>query len=117
MSIMQRQTAFDAAGRCFDPRGVVYTVVDMQGFFIDAVLREDPPDAEILRFHREVPNGPLCAVIRNKKTGICSLYGIDLETQAPYLIHKGRRPWHTRDFKLRRMEMRWRNRYGDGDIC
>lgn len=98
------------------PGGVFHTAVDVKGMFVDAVDRNEPPDSEIVRYRWEDGDSPICALVRDKKTGAVSEYAVDIATGKLLPVippvappPKGNRP-RPRESKLWRATKRWEER-------
>lgn len=109
----------DAAGRPFDPRGAVYTAVDIQGMFIDARERCQMPDLDIVEYRWGEPGAPLYAVARHRHTGDFSLWQMNVKTGQPHQVdpppagptlRKKKRPRLSREMKLWRAMKAWEER-------
>lgn len=122
MSISIRNTYqfFDAAGRPFNPEGVVYTTEDMKGLYRDAIANGHPPNSDIVQYEWGPPSLGLCAFIRNRETKEITLYGMNVSTGIPYRIPTPegeppprptrKRPRLSREAKLEQMSRRWQDR-------
>lgn len=112
-------SGFDASGRPFDPKGVIYTAVDMQGMYVDALIRGDFSNAEIVEYRWDDQGTQLFAVVRDRHNDAISIYAMDVMTGKPYRVNwppngpflrKKKRPRESRDMKVWRATKKWEER-------
>jgi len=116
MTMFQRMAAFDAAGRHYDPAGVVWSSADIMGMFADARDRGDFCGGQIAGYRQDEPGTSIRAIVWYKEIQSFSVHEMDVDTGKPRQVAGVRvkrrkpRPRMSRDFKIWRATRRWEER-------